>query len=347
MRLKYIDCLRGLAMFMVVYSHIMSFCLTDYTPSPLGAWMRDVMLPLFFFISGYVAYKAAPKTGIKEYGLQMWKKTPLMLIPTLLMMALMMLYSGNSMMEYLFRYDKGGYWFTMVLFQIVAIYLPFLMLTKFVRQPLLKAMVLLLPYVLMMVVFRFVGFDSPLAVLFEWVKVKGYYLFFAIGAITNMMNLESERLPLQSVVGYIRKNLNLVTTALLVVSIVLYSRMGGANLMLQIIPVYLLYFGFKSLEPWFTTNNNRIADTMSTIGRYTLPIYLMHFFLLFRLPETLRDYLVSLQTDHCFGTNSCCCLVEFLLIGSVALFICYVCVVITNLLKRIAPPIAQWMLGIK
>lgn len=55
MRLKYIDCLRGAAMFMVVYSHIMSFCLTDYTPSPIGAWMRAVMLPLFFFISGYVS----------------------------------------------------------------------------------------------------------------------------------------------------------------------------------------------------------------------------------------------------------------------------------------------------
>lgn len=60
MRLKYRDCLRGAAMFMVVYSHSMSFCLTGYAPSPLGAWMRAVMLPLFFFISGYVSYKAVP-----------------------------------------------------------------------------------------------------------------------------------------------------------------------------------------------------------------------------------------------------------------------------------------------
>ncbi len=346
MRLKYIDCLRGLAMFMVVYSHIMSFCLTDYTPSPLGAWMSDVMLPLFFFISGYVAYKAAPKIGVKEYGTQMWKKTTMMLIPTILMMALMMLYSGNSMMEFLFRYDKGGYWFTMVLFQIVAIYLPFLMLTKLVRQPLFKALVLFFPYVLMMVIFRFVGFDSPLAVLFEWVKVKGYYLFFALGAITNMMNLESERLPLQSVVGVIRKTINLAPTALLVANIILYNRMGGANLMLQIIPVYLLYFGFRALEPWLTTDNNRIADSMSNIGRYTLPIYLMHFFLLFRMPESLRDYLVSLQTDHCFGTSSCCILMEFLIVGGVTLFICYVCIFVTNLLNRAFPPVARWLLGI-
>ena len=227
MRLKYIDCLRGVAMFMVVYSHIMSFCLTGYNPSPLGAWMREVMLPLFFFISGYVSYKATPKTGFAEYGKQVWKKTTMMLIPTILMMALMMLYSGNNMLEFLFRYDKGGYWFTMVLFQIALIYLPFLMLSKRVKQPLFKALFLLLPYALMMAIFRLVGFESSAAVLFEWVKVKGYYMFFALGAITCLLNLETDKLPVQALVRLARRNANLAPTLLLAASVALFCRIGG------------------------------------------------------------------------------------------------------------------------
>lgn len=227
MRLKYIDCLRGVAMFMVVYSHIMSFCLTGYNPSPLGAWMREVMLPLFFFISGYVSYKATPKTGFAEYGKQVWKKTTMMLIPTILMMALMMLYSGNNMLEFLFRYDKCGYWFTMVLFQIAVIYLPFLMLSKKVKQPLFKALFLLLPYPLMMAIFRLVGFESSAAILFEWVKVKGFYMFFALGAITNMLNLEADKLPVQAFVSFVKRKNHLTPTLFLLASVFVFCGFGG------------------------------------------------------------------------------------------------------------------------
>lgn len=56
-RFLYIDCLRGVAMIMVVYAHVLSFMLDGITPSPFGQYMRDIMLPLFFFISGFCAYK--------------------------------------------------------------------------------------------------------------------------------------------------------------------------------------------------------------------------------------------------------------------------------------------------
>ena len=195
MRLKHIDALRGLAMLMVVYSHLMSFCINPYTPSPLGQWMRDVMLPLFFFVSGFVAYKVVSKCGLKEYGRQVWNKTKGILIPTLLMMAVFCITHHLNMCEELFHYDKTGYWFTIVLFQIVMLYLPFLMLSSKMNHPCLKLITLLLPYVIMTFVFRFVGFESQAAHLFEWVKVKGFYLYFAIGAVTDMGLPYLDRMP--------------------------------------------------------------------------------------------------------------------------------------------------------
>ena len=346
MRLKYIDCLRGLAMFMVVYSHVMSFGMNPYTPSFIGLWMRETMLPLFFFISGFVSYKGTSIVGVKEYGRQMWKKTTTMLLPTLIMMGLMMWYSDSNMLEFLFRYDKAGFWFTMVLFQIFAIYYPALILTKCVDNSVVKAMILLLPYIMMMFVFRIVGFESHAAILFEWVKVNGFYLFFALGAITNLLQKETihiGRWMLPDIPSAIKSH---IFSLLLIANVFVFIRIGGGNIFSQILSVLTLYTAFHMLSTWLSETNNNFSNILAKIGCYTLPIYLMHFFLLFRLPTSVTEYIKSLQTDHCFSTSSCCSLVEFLIVGLTTLFICYVCIFVTNLLNRAFPPVARWLLGI-
>lgn len=108
-RIQYIDCLRGAAMLMVVYSHVLSFMMGRLQPSPLGLYMRDIMLPLFFFISGFCAYKSNRVWSLRSFGQQVWGKTRAILIPTIIMFLLMMLYSGQNVMDVIFRYDKSGY----------------------------------------------------------------------------------------------------------------------------------------------------------------------------------------------------------------------------------------------
>lgn len=71
-RLQYIDCLRGAAMLIVVYSHVLSFMMGRLQPSPLGLYMRDIMLPLFFFISGFCAYKANVLSTIGRNTLEIY-----------------------------------------------------------------------------------------------------------------------------------------------------------------------------------------------------------------------------------------------------------------------------------
>ncbi len=68
-RIQYIDAMRGLAMVLVVYSHICRYCLGD-------KWMgwNDVFflfrLLCFFFISGWLfeSWTAVEQCFDKEYG---------------------------------------------------------------------------------------------------------------------------------------------------------------------------------------------------------------------------------------------------------------------------------------
>ena len=332
-------------MFMVVYSHIISFGLTAYNPSPIGTWMKDTMLPLFFFISGFVAYKSTVMVGFKEYGCRVLRKFSKMLVPTILMMGVMMWHTHANWAENLFSYDKGGYWYTLVLFQIFVIYLPFLMLTRYVKDPLLKVMILVSPFIIMTMIFRFIDLQSKIAVLFECIKVKGFYRFFILGAITNLLMTEKTLLFSYCLHTFPKVIKPYILSALFVLAL-LFTHYWGGKLLTQVLSLYLVFFAFKELDPWLNKEKNRFCYILSTIGCNTLPIYLLHFFLLFRLPESVVMYLVGLQSDYCFGSNSCCSLVEFLIVGICALLICYASILISCTTKKIFPQIAKIFLGI-
>jgi surface polysaccharide O-acyltransferase-like enzyme len=182
-RLVYVDCLRGVAMWMVVYSHIVSFSMGHIQPSPLGRFFSAVMLPLFFFISGFCAYKE--NLTVASLGRQLLGKTRAILIPTVVMFLLFMLYSDSNPLEVVTRYDKGGYWFTWVLFQIMLIYLVFCTIASGVKQEWARWIVMASPLLLFSAFSHIVGFTSQTAVTLELVKVYGYYVYFLLGLLVR------------------------------------------------------------------------------------------------------------------------------------------------------------------
>lgn len=57
-RIRYIDALRGFTMLLVVFGHVMMFTfgIGGYN-SVIGSFFLTFRMPMFFFISGYIAYK--------------------------------------------------------------------------------------------------------------------------------------------------------------------------------------------------------------------------------------------------------------------------------------------------
>ncbi len=129
-RIEWLDAMRGFTMILVVAYHVahISFGVTDKFSSvqPLLVLFR---MPLFFFVSGFLAYKAkAVWTG--KFLLSMsWKKLKVQVIPAFvfLCVSILLLHKSfpNTFISDMKSPTKGGYWFTWVLLHMFLVYYVF------------------------------------------------------------------------------------------------------------------------------------------------------------------------------------------------------------------------------
>lgn len=131
-RLVYIDALRAFSMFLIVYSHINKYGL-QANISIFNEWSNSFMVPLFFFISGFVSYKVKLDSAKKQCSKQILKFHTLVISPLIFLFAYC-LYRGDSFAMSLGDPLKNGYWFTIVLFQISLIVILVSYLRKYVTS---------------------------------------------------------------------------------------------------------------------------------------------------------------------------------------------------------------------
>ena len=85
-RLEYIDALRGFTMTLVIITHVLLFSFNiesehQYTNIIFG----NMRMPLFFFICGFLSYRANLKWNLKTYKENISKKLQIQIIPTLIL----------------------------------------------------------------------------------------------------------------------------------------------------------------------------------------------------------------------------------------------------------------------
>ena len=117
-RIEYIDALRGLAILLVLQSHVSGCCLNidDYTPN--YHFVSGVPL-FFFFISGFLS-RQITNTELKNVGSYLFDKAIILLVAATIFMAFRAYITDVSFMD-AFRNGKYGYWFTFSLFLFILI----------------------------------------------------------------------------------------------------------------------------------------------------------------------------------------------------------------------------------
>ena len=126
-RLEWLDALRGFTMLLVVANHVYGSTLNANTGrSMFMSLCLMFRMPLFFFVSGFLAYKASMVWTFRETLALMWKKAKIQIIPTLVFMTTYVALVANHFWEQLGHAwsmpTKSGYWFTLVLLEMFLVY---------------------------------------------------------------------------------------------------------------------------------------------------------------------------------------------------------------------------------
>lgn len=119
-RVGYIDAMRGFMMLLVVYSHILYFgygsLFLEHRTS-FNDVFTIIYMPLFFFISGFVSkYKLI---NLLPYLINKFKT---LIIPTVFFLIIYLLLFNCTFIPIIMSESKGGYWFTITLFEFFVIY---------------------------------------------------------------------------------------------------------------------------------------------------------------------------------------------------------------------------------
>ena len=126
-RIEYIDALRGLTMLLVVTGHIYSMCFmhdkfNEFDMS-YNNFFELFLMPLFFFISGFVFYKSDRQWNYVSILSFTINKIRVLLLSAFVFFLLFCFLYQKEIMTSLFDVHKFGYWFTFVLFIYFALYI--------------------------------------------------------------------------------------------------------------------------------------------------------------------------------------------------------------------------------
>lgn len=331
-RIGYIDALRGFTMFLVVFMHVGTACWgIDGTMVSFHRYLGQVRMPMFFFISGFVLYREGVVWDMGHLVRFFKKKIPVQLLSPFLFFFVFLHVSGIPLENGLMEKHKMGYWFTLVLMEFFVIYaaVRFTVRNRWSR-PILVAIGLALYY------FCQPGMTSgnqtvDNVFLLLSVNQWRYFIFLVIGTLTR------------EYYGTVQAWLDAKWLLPVCIAFFMLVNAWGDVLPVKEVPLkFLLSFTglvvtfafFRSKQSLFT-REKALGRTMQYVGRRTLDIYLIHYFL---IPKNLN--FVTLFTDHPMP------IIEAAVSTVIAILIIAFCLLISEII-RLSPVLAHWLFGAK
>lgn len=278
--------MRGFTMFLVVFYHFQQFGLGMINPletTVLGCVFMSFRMPVFFFISGFVAYKSLDFWTVGKGLKRILTKARVELIPTVVFFVLLTLSQGDSLSLFI---TKGFnlYWFTFVLFEMFCIYYTFSMLYNKLKLKYFTMNILVLAVISMVVYLLLRNREQGILEMLALKKLTSFLPFFMLGVICRRHSDRFFRLLC---------NDGLVTMAIvffiasLIITYYAYHGPYKMHLLVQILRNYVVkYCGLFAVLSFFYNNRNffsgqgNVQKTMCFVGKRTLDIYMLHFFLI-------------------------------------------------------------------
>lgn len=346
-RMEWLDAMRGFTMILVVANHVSTIGFGDNikTSAALSFFVLFRM-PLFFFISGFLAYKSSFLWTGRSLTEMLWKKFRIQVFPTVifLLVALALLAPdfAGGMMYALKSPTKYGYWFTWVLLQMFALYYVFSYLEARLspRRRMWPIAVLwavsLAVYATLYMPAWFSYHKAPFFQYSSLVQTMMYFHFFLFGNIVRRYWDRAQRLmdsgwflPVVLAVAFfcVMDTLKWHTLRLQWANL---PRTASMYLLLTLVIMYFRHYG----EAF--TGRTRLGRGLQYIGVRTLDIYLIHYLFIPHV-GAVGAFFNSHRGNFVFDT---------LVSVGAALLVIGFCLVTSNLL-RISPWLRLHLFGRK
>ncbi len=349
-RLEWLDALRGFTMILVVANHVSRVGFEqNWKFSTSLSFLLLFRMPLFFFVSGFLAYKASQVWDVSNLRGLLAKKLKIQLIPTIVFW---LLFNAIIWPNFLNGIDvnfhsqlKGGYWFTIALLWMFIFYYLFSFLESKLHWNSWFAITLF--FVISLGVYT----TCYLPDVFQWAQgYKGepiqwlndtslsqvflYFPFFIFGNIVHRYwNLFQRVMDISWFYPIV---VIIVTFSTLEVVIWHATNIVWTNLFSTLAKFGLLimvFMYFRYYKEHFT-KFSVVGNSLQYIGRRTLDIYLIHFFFLPNMP-TIGMFFNKFR--HNFVLDTVMAVV-------IALVIIAFCVIVSNIL-RISPLFRKYLFG--
>ena len=351
-RLEWLDALRGFTMILVIANHIcnMGFGMALKVSSSMQ-FLVMFRMPLFFFVSGFLAYKASQVWNLGTLGASLLKKIRVQTIPTIVffLFAAAVLESGRDywvvVLDWLGRPLKAGYWFTIVLLYMFIVYYLFCYIESKLKVkswiPITVLFVISLCFYESCYQPKYFswafGWRGPVNEFMNYSSLTQlfmYFPFFLYGNIVRRFWDQAQRV-MDSRWFYP-----------LMVIVVVFSALDALKwhtmrLEWAIIPLTLSRFFlltmvlmyFRHYHQYFT-QLTVVGRSLQYIGRRTLDIYLIHYLFLPNLP-TIGNFFKLYRNNFVLDTT----LSVFL-----ALLVIGFCIILSNIL-RVSPFFKKYLFG--
>lgn len=273
-RVNYIDALRGFTMILVVLMHVELFGFGVYfTETTFGEIMVSFRMPMFFFVSGYIAYKASAVWSRSYYWANLNKKAVIQIIPTIFFFSLYCIVMGINPIEWYLSKGFDWYWFTFTLFEMfVVFYTASFVMKRYVDVVMIAVSVL---GVIMVALY------PDLDVYSEFANFLRYVQFFTLGILAKKYNARFLTLLNTDVLKAIAILIFIMCIVIVAKTDWIIAKGGLYSMFIRMIARYagiFIVFAFFAHKAHFFDKDNAFNRCLLFIGRRTLDIYLLHYF---------------------------------------------------------------------
>lgn len=323
-------------MILVVLAHFY-LCMNPrhWDGSPLASILMSFRMPLFFFVSGFFAFRPFEKWTRKLTQSIMARKARAQILCAVVFFMLYQ-YVWHAPLFYFVEHGFGYFWFTISLFQMFFVYAAMSVVSRLLDKDIATSGVILLAVASLL--FGNGDYNEGIAVTLSWKNTIYYFQFFAVGILSRRFEESFNRLI----------DHNILRAVIIIVFFAGcfyyygywysaprdYVTYLGQNIVHRFSGLFTVLIFFRTRAGYFDSTAIP-ARFLRFTGKRTLDVYMMHMFLMPHVPKW--SAVLNAQTMA----------VPKLIVGlAISIAIVGICLLISSVLRS-SHFLAVWLFGVK